>query len=673
MFREEMKKLFVKQYGIIVMAILLVCEIIFTGFLYQRYKPVSEYSGAVFNEYMTEFSGELTDDKMRKILAEQELILNATNAESELEARLYKGEFTNRNEFRAEYNELHTVAMRSDALDKVLEKYYYALEDTQNRFILSGNYDGLGQDFPDVFMLAAIIIITAAAFLNEESSNVSTLIRTSENGRKSAFKCKAFALLIFICACQFIRMICEFVVMISRGNIAELMFPVQSIPCFQNCQYNLTIVQCFLAISLLKLLGYFFVASLVMLLAVKIKTPLFTVFIPCAICILQQFAFEPAALAYCIPTGLLRTSGYLGGNLSSGSKVGADPIEIPIELLFVVLFSTFVFITISIIIAEKYYSCKKHILKCKSAILSATIVIICCTCSGCAKSTEKSVVYNLEDNFFYAEDDDYYFISDNNGITRHGKDDCSEFQIIRDPFLSNAGLYGMAICENDLYCLDAFESKEISVISLDTLSETTFNTEKMSEFSVYSAFTNGVDLFFSTFDESGIYKFQNNKICKIISEKIYNNQLCFDGRKIFYINSLLELNCYDTLNDKQTVISEDFARAVYYDGKRVLYSTDKGVFALDNNTLSGKNLSEAVAEKISSDGDKIVFLKDGKLFYLGDEIIEIYDKEPLCFALLPETGKVLLRQYDHKINKNIDICIDLPLNCSSNSHRNEIW
>lgn len=664
MFREEMKKLFVKQYGIIAMAILLVGEIIFTGFLYPRYKPVSEYSGAVLNEYMTEFSGELTDDKMRKILTEQELVLNAINAESELEARLYKGEFTNRNEFRAEYNELHAAAMRSEALDIVLEKYYYALEDTQNRFILNGNYDGLGQDYPDVFMLAAIIIITAAAFLNEESSNVSTLIRTSENGRKSAFKSKITTLLIFICACQIIRVICELAAMISRGNTAELMFPVQSIPCFQNCKFDLTILQCFLAIFLMRLLGYFFVASLVMLLAVKIKAPLFTVFIPCAVCILQQFAFEPAALAYCIPTGLLRASGYLGGNLSSRSKIDADPIELPIGLLFVVLFSTVIFIVISVIITKNYYGCKKRRTKCRSIVLSAAIVIICCTFSGCAQSEEKAVVYNLQDNFFYTQDDDYYFISDNNGITRFGKADGSEFQIIRDPFLSKVGLYGMAICGNDLYCLDTFGIKEISVISLDTLSETTFNTEKMSEYSVYSAFTNGVALFFSTFDESGIYKLQDNKISKIISEKIYNNQLCFDGRKIFYINPLLELVCFDTRSNEQTLISEDFARAVYYDGKRVVYSTDKGIFSLDNNTLSVKKLSEAVAEKISSDDDKIVFLKDRKLFYLGDEIIEIYDKEAINFTIIPDIEKVVLRVYDNKAGESVDVYIDLP-KCST--------
>lgn len=182
----------------------------------------------------------------------------------------------------------------------------------------------------------------------------------------------------------------------------------------------------------------------------------------------------------------------------------------------------------------------------------------------------------------------------------------------------------MSICGNDLLCLDAFGSKKISVISLDTLSESVLNTDKLSEYSVCSAFTNGESLFFSTFDEDGIYELRNNKILKIIPEKIYNNQLCFDGR-------------------------------------RVVYSSDKGIFALDNNNLSATMLSEAVAEKISSDGDNIVFLNGGKLFYLGEEITLIYDKEPLYFALFPRTGQVILRRFDSTTDANVDILIDIPV------------
>ncbi|MDE5577728.1 MAG: hypothetical protein K2J11_10110, partial [Oscillospiraceae bacterium] len=343
-FREEMKKLFVKQYGLIAMTFLFIGEIILASLLYPRSELASDSSQTVLDKYMTVFSGELTAEKREEILSEQELVLNAVNAEKELEARLYKGDFSDRNKFRAEYNQLHTIAMRSEALEAMLEKYYYALEDAENRFILNGSYDGLGSDYPDVFMLAAVIIITAAAFLTEESSNVSTFIRTSENGRKSTFKAKVFTLLIFICACQFLRMICELFVMIIRGDIVELLYPVQSIVFFRNCPYNLTIAQCFFVISAMRLLGYFFVAGFVMLLAVTIKTPLFTVFIPCSICLLQQFVFEPAALAYCVPTGLLRASGYLGGDLRDGSETDADPVEVPIELLIAVIFSTIIFI-----------------------------------------------------------------------------------------------------------------------------------------------------------------------------------------------------------------------------------------------------------------------------------------------------------------------------------------
>lgn len=661
MFREEMKKLFVKQHGLVVMILLFIGEMFFTSIIYPKNEPASEYSQSVLNEYMADFSGELTADKTEKILAEQELVLDALNAESELETRLYKGEFSNRNEFRAQYDEVHSIATRSEALEALLEKYYYALGNTKNRFILSGCYDGLGRDYPDVLMLAAIIIITAVSFLNEESSDVSTLIRTTENGRKNAFKAKISALVSFICACQLLQTICELSVMTSRAESGELLFPVQSIPLFRNCPYNFSIAHCFFAISAMRLLGYFFVASLVMLLAVKIKAPLFTVLIPCSICLLQQFAFEPAALAYCVPTGLLRSSGYLRGELSGGSGTDTNSADVPIVLLIIVIISAIIFIAISVITANKYYSCKRRSFKRKTAVLTVAFIFICFTLSGCSRTEENSVVYNQGDNFFFAQNDDYCFISDINGITRIGKSDGSKFQIIRDPFLSKAGVYGMSVCGNDLLCLDTFGSKNISVISLETLSESVLNTEKLSEYSVNSAFTNGKSLFFSTFDENGIYEFRNNKIRKIIPEKIYNNQLCFDGINIFYVNSMLEFFCYDTRIAEQTLLSEDFVRAVYYDGKHVVYSSDKGIFALDNKTHSVTILSEAVAEKLASDGDNIVFLNDGKLFYLGDKITRIYENEPLYFALVSQTGQVILRQFESATNTNVDIFIDIPV------------
>lgn len=665
MFREEMKKLFIKQHGVVVMVIVFIGEIILTNILYPRSDFSSDYSRSVFEEYMAEFHGELTAEKRDKFLAEQELVLNAENNIIALEAKLYRGDFTDRNKFRAEYDELNALTMRSDALKSALEKYYYALGDTGKRFVTSGNYDGLNSDYPDFLMLAAIIIITSIAFLNEENSNVSTFIRTSVNGRKSAFKFKAIALAGFIFACQLLRVISELFVMFSRGEAAELSFPIQSIEFFQNCPYDLTIAQCFLIISSMRLLGYFFIASLVMLLAVKLKTPLFTVFVPCSICLLQQFVFEPSVIAYCIPTGLLRAVGYVGGDISGSVEKNSDLIGIPFELMITVLFFAIVFIAISIIIVSKYYNCRKHTFKCKKEIVSLTIVIICCIFSGCSRSEDKSVIYNAGDNFFVVQNDKHYFVSNEDGITRVDKSDGSEFQIIRDPFLTGTGVYSMSLCGRSIYCIDTFNSKKNSVISLDTLSERTIENDSFANYSVYSVFSNGESLFFTTFDENGVYELRDNKIQKIISEKIYNNQLSFDGRRIFYINAILEMICYDTQTDEKTLLSDDFARAVYYDGSRIVFSTDKGIFTLDNNNFSAKKLLDANAQKICSDGEMVVFLNDGKLFCLNDEVIPIYDNEPLYFAILPNSGKVIMREYNQTIGQNVDIIIDLPKSSSS--------
>lgn len=659
MLLEEMKKLYIKQYGIVVMAIVFIGEIFFVSLLYPRNCFESDHSRSVFNEYMTEFRGELTLPKRDRILAEQEMILDAENAISILESKLYSGDITDRSEFRAEYDELCAVTMCSEALDMILEKYYYALGDTEKRFIICGNYESLKSDHIDFLMAAAVIIITAAAFLNEESSNVSALIRTSEKGRKCAFRFKVLSLMSFVLACQLLRMLCELFVMTSDVGISELSYPVQSIDFFQNSPYDISIIQVIFIISAIRSLGYFFVAGLVMILAVKLKTPLFTVFIPCSICLLQQFVFEPAA-AYCLPTGLLRAVGYVGGNISIDSENGSESAAIPFELMLAVIFFTVIFITISVVAVGKYYSCNKRRPKSQKAISSLTLVIICCYLSGCSNSEAGSVVYNACDSFFVVQNDEYYFMSDKDGITMVNKADGSEFQMIRDPFLTSSGVYSASICGGSLFCLDAFGDQKISLISLETLSESTIGSGALGDFSVCSAFSNGKNLYFTTFDENGVYELRGNETRKIISEKIYNNQLSFDGRRFYYINGVLELLCYDTQTGDKTLLSEDFARAVYYDGTRVVFSTDKGIFALDNTDFSVKILSQSNAQKICSDGEIVVFINDGRLYCLNDDIVPIHDNEPLYFSILTNSEKVIVREYEQTLEQYIDIIVELP-------------
>lgn len=659
MFREEMKKLYIKNFGLILTAILIIGEIIFVNFLYPKREFSSEITEEHFYEYMEKFSGRLTAEKEAGILAEQERIVDARNRTSAIENRLYNGEYSSEEEFTAEYEENRLITERSEAFDLLFEQYSYALEAPNDRYLTVGDYSGMAADFPDILTLALVIFLTAILFLNEEISGVITFVRISANGKQKTFFGKISAISIFIILAYIFRTLLEFFVIISRGDICELSYPLRTIEFFQNCPYDVTILQGFLAISALRLLGYFFISALIILLSVTLKKALFTIFIPSAICLLQQFAFDPATPAYCIPTGFLRGVGYFRGDVTTTNYSGEEIkifSEIPLSFLIILAATTIIFIAIALFAAYNYYSCGRVKLP-KNAIAVIVAISLCGAVSGCSDNSHNNVKFNLEENTFFTQTDNCFYISSSENILQISKSDKTEIPIIYDVFDDELSMFSTPVLaiNNDLYflsggfsvnavSLDDFSSK--NVYSEKHLTQSGFLGIKLAERPDLGGSIGVVGGFFpygKTF-----YYIYGNRVCKsgkcIIDEEFYNGMISFDGQKIYYVNSLLQLKCYDPKTRATTRLPGEFVRSIYYDGTRLLYSDKNGIFALKNDNSTVK-ISDYTAERISSDGKQIIYLNGGKLYLLNDNPIDIYDGDFKQFAIVPDIQKLVVVHY----------------------------
>lgn len=366
MFKYEFQKAFFKCRGLLLLIILFVAKFFVINAEYPKSQFEDEPTLTYFNEYANEFRGELTPEKERKILAEQERIIDAKNAEYAVETRLRNGEYSSREEYITEYEKTRKITKRTDAFNLILQKYNYANVSREKRYIIAGEYNGLSRDYPDIIFLVFAVYFASTLFLTEETSSMMTLIKSYGNGRKSLCG-KIFSLFSLCVLAALFIMLVELAFMISRGNLSELNYPIQSIQYFQNCPYNISILQGFLIISALRYCGILFIVALVILLSVTARKAVFVIFIPSAMCILQQFLFENAAPVYYFPTGLLRASGYLRGNafetlFAGGNNEQTVQIfsEIPLLNLIAVLIFVALFITASTFTAGKYYSGGKN-------------------------------------------------------------------------------------------------------------------------------------------------------------------------------------------------------------------------------------------------------------------------------------------------------------------------
>ncbi len=669
MLCHELKKLFIKQYGILLFMIFLIGEILFLNAQYPDSRPANAVTRQHLEEYMSEFSGKLTAESEKKILDEQEIILNAKNAENDIMRKLWYNDYKSESDFLADITPVSIITERSDAFDILMSKYNYASENPENRYIISQEYNGMVRDFPDVLITLLVILSTSFLFLNEESSNVITIIRISKNGMVKTLRSKITSVLILICAAHGISVITELLFMLIRGNVNELMFPLQSIEFYRNCPFDISILGAFFAISSIKLLGYLFIAASIIMLSVTLKKPLFTVFIPTAVCILQQFLFSPSTPAYYLPTGLLRAVGYFRGNseetLNSGTTLAEtvpDFSEIPLFAFVLIIVAALIFIGSAIFLAKRYYGGHKMQKDVKIPVIIMSILMLF-SLSGCSSSKVENVVYNAGENLFFAQNDDYYFVSNDTGITAVSKDTGESHKLITDAFdISGDMDCRVTACGDYIYYHDhnSFDNS-INRISLLDMTSSDFLSPKANNggflgISISSGndssvglldlfFTDGKDLYIVFSGGDGIYRLSGNELECIVSERLYKNtKVSFDGQKIYYINRRLELKSYDVKSSVTEIISGDFTKSVYYDGTRLLYSNSKGIFSLNIRDNSTYKLSDEIADELSSDGEQIVFSQNGALYLLDDQKQLILDYEPTCFAIISGTNTLFARK-----------------------------
>lgn len=681
MIKTEFKKMLIKHYGALIAMIVIIGELFWVNLLYQQQNFPSDISEQYYYEYLASYSGRLTHEKETEILAEQEHIVDAKNIRDKIELDLLRGKYSSEDEYISEYQKSVSIIEKKDAFDVLFDKYSYSLNDPEKRFLTIGNYDGLALDAPDVFLLFAIIFLTAALFLGEEQSNVITFIRISPMGGQKTLLGKLIATFVFTLVCHLFRVFSELFAMVSSGNFAELSYPVQSIGFFADCPYDISILQMFAAISVLRLLGYFFVEALVMLLSVTVRKSLPTVFVPCAVCVLQQFAFDPATPAYCIPTGFLRGAGYFRGTVTQTDSMGNDVTifsEIPFSyLIFLVAVAT-IFTVVSIIAAHSYYSCKPIKARPKTSALLA-VLILCGVLSGCAADTDtntRSVVFNLSESSFFAQNDKDFFVSTETGIVQVSKSDGTKIYLPRSEFDMNKRKKLIALCGDVIYCNNFLDGLDVTALSLNNFSEfnvgdlsgrklkggflgtkTELNKDLLSLNLITGIFSNG-DTVFAVCDTS-VYQINNGKLRRIINGDVYDQMLCFDGKHIYYINGLLHLNCYDISSGKTDELGGELVQSIYYDGSRVLFSDKNGIFSLNTVDFSILKLSDKTAEKISSDGNNVIYSSNGALYLLSNDEVKLSENAPVSYAVISDLNKVLI--YGEK-NDDFFELIEVPLN-----------
>ena len=569
MVKWDLKKIFIKQYGSILLVVFIVLEIIFAFEI-----PSKKAEDKFYQEYMTAYSGEMTAIKEEMILAESTRLSEIHNTESFIKNEFLLGRISE-DEYIAKYKEIKDELIRAKAFEGVWQQYMYATGNPIQRYIVSDIPDDLTSEQPDYILALIILILSTGAFLYEHQNNMLPFMRTSQKGRNKAAMCKIWIVLVGTFVFSAIRHIIHWCM---GGNVwASLDYPIQSIEFYQNCPYSLTIAETLIAVFLLRTLGYMTFAVIGVICVELSRNSVLSLFIPLFYLIAPHLLFEKENLIYNFPgpTGMIMALGYLKGN--SFEKVNEGLLtettvqsftEISLLQMFLMIIMCVAIILFGIILVNKRYrNCNNKKEKCR--LLPLMLILPLCL-TGCAKSESQVInigvdaVYRTETGFYCSGEYGLY-ICDENGenavaLFRNSLDDGEKsIKIQSGCFADNSYYY--STFAGQIFRIDLDTLKRYKIFTKETsprkllMGLITIDPD-MTDTDIEYIFANDNDVFAVTYGGTIQKILKGNRTKTILEVDIYEKRLAFDGENIYYINQLLELKKYSFSDNTSALITD---------------------------------------------------------------------------------------------------------------------
>ena len=192
----EVFKTLISSRFIVVVILILTVKVCYS---YKVNRPSDSYADAVYKEYMTKLSGELTDEKLGFIESEREMINETLDKKTSIEREYKEGRigFDDYRAFLSDYN----YAYSRSKLFSVIEEHALYLQNEEDatgirgQFVYDTGWKKLYSNGADLFLYASILLLMTGTFAAEYASGSSKggfidLLRSTKNGRRKTFTAK---------------------------------------------------------------------------------------------------------------------------------------------------------------------------------------------------------------------------------------------------------------------------------------------------------------------------------------------------------------------------------------------------------------------------------------------------------------------------------------------------
>lgn len=314
LFRAELKKLLFVRRGAAILLVCLIAKILFLAVFPEMKDPRIRLSQNQYDKMLAELSGESSAEKNAWVEAEYARCLSTIDAKADMERSYAEGGITE-DEYRAFTEDLERAYLRRNAAQIFAEKarQFAAQDETlpPAHYLYEYGWQTVFTllCFPDLFLLAGLLFLSAASFSSEVSAGMLPVLLAAKNGRTRLFAAKLAALsAVGFCAALLFGA-AEGMVFSLRGWLRGGDAPLHSVTVLTDCRLGISLLSGYALCMAVRVLAALLFAAAVFGVSVWVKSPLRTVFLGAAALLLPLLAGESGArFTHC---GLLCGTGTL--------------------------------------------------------------------------------------------------------------------------------------------------------------------------------------------------------------------------------------------------------------------------------------------------------------------------------------------------------------------------
>lgn len=308
-FIFEMRKCIFNKKGLTVLILGIVLKLIFS-FVSVENKDINIISDRNF--YMEQYGilrGKYSKENEEYIIKLRDNVSAAESEMSLLYGKLLNKEISSE-DFISQTAELNEIVKHKSSINALYEKYLYVRSDPDKREF--GIFNGWERIFldksPDFILIIELIFISLSAFWTEYNNGTRDLLLTTKNGKTRLALIKFGCCGIFAFFCTVIFSACQFWGLFSSFPVENVNAAVQSIESFENFSKEFSIIQLYLLMLTLRIMGALVIMTVTCFLSQLFRKAIPTTIASLMIILLPLF-IVPKKDMYVLPLPLSLLSG----------------------------------------------------------------------------------------------------------------------------------------------------------------------------------------------------------------------------------------------------------------------------------------------------------------------------------------------------------------------------